>query len=433
VKIELTAPNSYSCEITIELSWDEIAQDYGKTEQKIIKTIKMPGFRPGKVPKKVVLKQYQPAIEAQFVDEAIQKYFMEALREKKITPINQAKVDDISFKQGEPFSFKLNFEIEPVIELPELKKNNLKVDKTVYISDQQDIEDAIADMQERFSEVVTVEDGSKEGDFVVADLQKLDSSGLPLIGKKLEQRYIKVGEGVIGGNANTKPLLGLKSGDTTRIELPEGDGPATNTYEVTVHNVEQRAPAEINEDFIKQVDPVAKDEADWRERIKERIDENLAHRSDESFNRSLSDAMIELVQPEFPPSMVETYLDRILEDMKKNNSGKIDEAQIREAYRSMAEHNLKWYLIHGALIKSQKFSVSQEDIDQEIQRLVDRTPTSEKEIRKFYKKPSNRHKLEDDLLEKMILGYLQEYAKIKEVKVKTKDLREQAAREEKNG
>ncbi|MBC8402103.1 MAG: hypothetical protein H8E14_11505, partial [Candidatus Marinimicrobia bacterium] len=142
MEIELTSPNSFTREMTIKLTWEELIPDYVKTEKQIIKNIKMPGFRPGKVPKKIILQQYQSAIDTQFVDEVIQKYYRQALREKEITPINQAKVNKIDFKRGEPLSFNTTFEVEPEIELPEIKKNGLKVQKTVYLSDEQDIEDA---------------------------------------------------------------------------------------------------------------------------------------------------------------------------------------------------------------------------------------------------------------------------------------------------
>ncbi|MCK5330150.1 MAG: hypothetical protein KAK01_01990, partial [Candidatus Marinimicrobia bacterium] len=208
MEIELTSPNSFTREMTIKLTWEELVPDYDKTEKHIIKNIKMPGFRPGKVPKKIILQQYQTAIDTQFVDEIIQKYYLQALREKEITPINQAKVDKIDFKRGEPLSFNTTFEVEPQIELPELKKNSLKVQKTIYLSDEQDIEDAIKDMRDRFSEALTIEDGAKSGDYLIADLQKLDTSGVPIIGDKYESRYIKIGEGVFSGAVEAK-LIGL--------------------------------------------------------------------------------------------------------------------------------------------------------------------------------------------------------------------------------
>lgn len=433
MKIELNAPNSFTREISVEVPWDEVSPVYEKTERDFIKKIKLPGFRPGRVPRRVIDQQFKPAIQAQFIDDAVQRYYLQALTEQKLQPVNQAKVEDINFEQGNPLSFKAIFEVEPEIELPELKKNSLKVERTVYETSEEDVDLYISEMQERLAEVKTVEDGSREGDFLVVDLQKLDDSGVPIIGEKFEQRYIKIGDGIFSGEMAQR-LVGLKSDDTTRIDLPEAEGGATHPYELKVINVEQRIPAEVNEEFIKQLDPEARDEADFRTRIKDNIDQSWEQRSDETFERSLSEAMIKLVEPEYPPSMVEAYLDRVVQDAKSGESAQqMDEENIRRIYRPVAENNLKWYLIHNALIKQQEFAVTDEDVDQEIDRLAERSPGSDKEIRKYYRKPSNRKKLSDDLLEKQILAYLKEFAKIKEQKVKTSDLRKAEAQEHRNG
>lgn len=433
MKIELNAPNSFTREISVEVPWDEVSPVYEKTERDFIKKIKLPGFRPGRVPRRVIDQQFKPSIQAQFIDDAVQRYYLQALTEQKLQPVNQAKVEDINFEQGNPLSFKAIFEVEPEIELPELKKNSLKVERTVYETSEEDVDLYISEMQERLAEVKTVEDGSREGDFLVVDLQKLDDSGVPIIGEKFEQRYIKIGDGIFSGEMAQR-LVGLKSDDTTRIDLPEAEGGATHPYELKVINVEQRIPAEVNEEFIKQLDPEARDEADFRTRIKDNIDQSWEQRSDETFERSLSEAMIKLVEPEYPPSMVEAYLDRVVQDAKSGESAQqMDEENIRRIYRPVAENNLKWYLIHNALIKQQEFAVTDEDVDQEIDRLAERSPGSDKEIRKYYRKPSNRKKLSDDLLEKQILAYLKEFAKIKEQKVKTSDLRKAEAQEHRNG
>lgn len=432
MKTEVAAPNVYTRELTVELTWDEIAADYEKAEKQIVKKIKLPGFRPGKVPRRVIDQQFRPAIEARFIDDAVQQYFLQALRERELTPVNQAQVDKVEFSHGEPLSFKAKFEIEPEIELPDLKKNSLKVTKTVYISDEQDVEEAIRDWRERFAEARTVETGAREGDFLVADLQKLDASGVPLIGAKYDQRYFRIGEGQMSGD-NLPRLVGLKPGDTARVALADKEGTAPEPYELKVINVEERVLPEIDADFIKQVDPDAQDEADWRRRVKERIDHNLAHRADEAFQHALMDATIDLVRPEYPPSMVEAYLDRIVEESKSGKTktpvGGPDEQRLRDAYRPVAERNLKWYLIHQALVKQQGFAVPDSAIEAEIAHLVEHNPEHEKDIHQYYRKPSNRRKLADDLLEKRILEYLGDFAKIKEVKVATKDLRQKSAKE----
>ena len=89
----------------------------------------------------------------------------------------------------------------------------------------------------------------------------------------------------------------------------------------------------------------------------------------------------------------------------------------------VAERNVKWYALRNKLIDHGKLEVSKDDLNAEIERLVEANTSSENEIRKFYKKPSNLKRLEDGLMEKIILEYLEQFAKVKEVEVQTKDLR----------
>ena len=104
----------------------------------------------------------------------------------------------------------------------------------------------------------------------------------------------------------------------------------------------------------------------------------------------------------------------------------MDKEKAKEIYKPMAERNLKWYLIRNAIIESQSFEISKDDISQEIEDRKEVNPDHAKDIDNYFKKPSNRSRLSDDLMEKKILAYLKEFAKIKEVKVATKDLRKQS-------
>ena len=337
--------------------------------------------------------------------------------------MNKAEIKDVHFHSNEHFNFTAVYEVEVEVELPELKKNSLKVEKVVYVTDEEDLKLTIEDMQRSRAEMRTVEEGAKDGNFILADLQKVDVSGVPIIGEKLEKRYIKIGEGVFI-NDNQKKLIGTKAGDKVHLMIPEGEDQEETPFDVTVLNVEEQILPKIDMDFVKQMDSDAKDVKSWKESVKVQIEKGYIQRATEQYDRNISDALIEKINPEFAPSMVESYLDHIIEDVKKNNQGaKIDEEKVRETYRPLSERNLKWYSIRKAIIKAQDLKITKDDINAEIDRLTKESPKQANEIEKYYKKPSNRTRLEDDLMEKNILIYLTEFAKIKEVKIHTKDLR----------
>ena len=424
LKINIKNINEYTREIKLDIPWETLEPDFEVCIKKFSKKVKLPGFRPGKIPRERLLQQFQPNIEAQFMDDNIYKYYLTALQDKKIVPVNQAGISDVNFKMGDEFSFTAKFEVEPDFSLPRFKKNMFQVQRNKFIPDEQDINDAIDQLRRSHARIETVEDGAKEKDFILCDLQKLDDSGVAIIGKKFEKQMLKVGDGSFTDDQKEK-LVGLKPDDIARVELPDNeDKTIKNPYELKVIKVERENLPEIDSDFVKLVNPDLGSVDDLREDVLKKINENFEERSKQAFERELSDALIEKAGLNVPPSMVDNYLNNILEDVKKQNSGEpLDEEKVLETYRPSAERNLRWYLIRKKIIDQEEIKFERKDIDAEIENLVTRSPNSEKEIRRFYKKPSNRQRIEDDMIEKKILEYLDQFAKVKEVEVNTKDIR----------
>ena len=430
MEIKVNKINAHSRELTINLSWDECLQDFQQTVKKFSKKVRLPGFRPGKIPLKVLMNKFLPNIEAEFIEEGVNKFYIEALKEENLIPVNKANIEDVHFHYEEHFKFKATFQIEPEIILPKMKKNCLKVQKTEYISDDIDIDNVIDEMRRSRAEVKTIEDGAKEGHYLIVDFQKLDNSGLPIIGEKLEKRFLQIGTDPFSGD-NMKKLIGLKAGDKVQVDLPDLNDNSMTKYELSIINVEEQVVPEVNQEFIKSVEPDAKDEASFRNIIMKKVNESYAQRSEEAFERTLADSMIEYVKPDFAPAMVDSYLDHLIQEAKEQQQSQdLDENKIRDSYKAVAERNMKWYLIRKAIVSNQdNISVSRDDIDKEIQKLLERSPDHSKEIKQYYKKPSNRQRIEDDLIEKKVLNYLEDFAKINDVKVHTKVLREEAENE----
>ena len=424
MKIDIKNINDFTREVKLDIPWETIEPDFNISLKKFSKKVKLPGFRPGKIPRDRLMQQFQPNIEAQFMDDNIYKYYLTALQQKEIVPVNQAEISDVHFHFGEHFSFTAKFEVEPDFQLPRFKRNMFQVQRNKFIPDEQDINDAVDQLRKSHARIETIEAGAKEKDFIICDLQKLDESGVAIIGKKFEKQMIKVGDGSFTDDQKDK-LIGLKPGGSARIKLPDDeDKTVKSPYELKVVKVERENFPEVDNDFVKLINPALGSVDELREDVLKKINENFEDRARQAFERELSDALIEKVGFDTPPSMVDNYLNNILEDVKKQNNGeKIDEEKVLETYRPSAERNLKWYLIRKKLISQEQFNFERKDIDAEVENLISRSPNSEKEIRRFYKKPSNRQRIEDDMIEKKILEYLDQFAKVKEVEVNTKDIR----------
>ena len=411
--------NDFTYELSIKANWEDIKNDFHTAKKKVAKEIKLPGFRKGKVPENILMSQYINSVEMGFVQEFCEKYYIMALQKEELTPINQAQLKDIDFSYENDLSFKSEFEIEPSIKLPKFKKNMVSVEKINFISNQEEVDKTIENILNSQAKAEQIEKGSKDGDFLIVDMQELDDSGLPIIGKK-EKKYIAIGQDPIIED-KAKSFTSRNKGDKVVIKIDMGDG--EKNYEFSIEAIQRRVPPKLDDEFVKQMDPNCKNVNEWKKNVHISIDNEYKRKSDEMFNSSLIDQFVKIVNPVLPTSMLENYLNNIVNEVKQNqNNQEVDENQIREQYKQFAENNLKWFLLRKAIISNNELSVSTKDVDDFIKDALEKNESQKAEIERFYKKESNKNKLADDLLDQKIIEMLKEHSKIKNKEQKTSEL-----------
>ena len=127
--------NDYTRELKVDLTWEEVQPNFNKAAKAFSKKIKMPGFRPGRVPMERLLSQFQANIEAEFMDANFQKYYLAAVQEKKLMPVNKAEIKDVDFRMNQDFSFTATFEVEPEIVIPNMKKIHCRlIEQIIYMT-----------------------------------------------------------------------------------------------------------------------------------------------------------------------------------------------------------------------------------------------------------------------------------------------------------
>ena len=107
MKINSNKINEYTVELEIDIPWSELEVDFNNSVKKFSKKIKMPGFRSGKIPRDRLMSQYQPNIEADFMDDNFQKYYIMGIEKENVMPVNKAEIKDVHFHMNEHFKFKI--------------------------------------------------------------------------------------------------------------------------------------------------------------------------------------------------------------------------------------------------------------------------------------------------------------------------------------
>ncbi|HPC36472.1 MAG TPA: trigger factor [Candidatus Marinimicrobia bacterium] len=421
MKAELVNSTAIEKTVKVVVDWDEIADDYATLFSDLRRDLKIDGFRQGKVPESLAKRLLKPKIFVNFTNQVIEKTHKQALEEVGIGDYLDLHIVDLDFDENQPFNYTIKAENDPEIALPDYKKG-IKISHNEYIVDPETVDRYIEDFLENQAEVQEVFDGAQDGDFLVADLQALDESDIPLIGKRLPDRLIKVGEGIFGGK-EAGNLIGVKAGDSVNINVKSSSGKPLK-YLIDVKRVEKHTLPELTDELVKsQVDGI-ETVAEFRQRITENLQYKWNQRAQEELDQALADYFIENTKFDIPPYRINSYLDSLIEKMKENPKNKtIDEAKIREEYLPIAEKNIRWYLIQRAIGKQEDIQVSEDEIQSEIDKILQSVPEEQKEFaEQFYRNSHSRLEIKVDLIDRKILDHIHNFIKEKKVTVHTESL-----------
>ncbi|MFC1481540.1 trigger factor [Candidatus Neomarinimicrobiota bacterium] len=426
---EIATVNSFTRRIEVSIPWEDLIEKYQAFTKKFSKKVNLPGYRKGKVPAAIIKKQYGHALDYEFTEEVLQQFYLQAIAEHKLFPINAGDIEKVHFHEGEPLNFTASFEVEPEVQLPNYTKG-MKFKQIIFERDDEDVDYALKDIQQRHSQLKTIDGGAEEGHFLMADLQELDESGLPIIGNKIENQYIQLsGDGPFGGD-NLKNLLGAQIDDTRRITLP-GEGGTTRLYDVTIRQVTEQILPDLDDAFADEVEPDAETMDDLRRILGERIDKSFERESNNKLTRDIADYFIEGSDLEMPTSMYNNYIDNLIDDMIKQgyDEKSIDREMVEEEHKASIIWNIKWYLLRKAILAAEDISVTDEDVDGRIKEMTEQDGAQAQQIKNYYRRPENKRSLREDIITDKLMDRLKELSKIKVVNKPSSEMRKMAGQQ----
>jgi trigger factor len=424
--VETTEP--HTVKLTIEVPEDEFGKDLDRTYRAIANQIKIPGFRKGKVPKQIIDTQIgQDAIFEEFVNSSVPAYFRKAVADEDLAPITDPDIDVQQLEPGKPFVFSATVEVRPRLSFEGSDYTGIKVTKPSVEVTEQEIDDWIERLRERFSELEPVGRPVQEGDFVTVDLTVTKG------GEKLEQAsredYLYfVGSGEVGEKLDVE-LVGAKPGAILKVSdaLPErfGEelGGAAVEITVLVKDVKARRLPEVDDDFAKtasEFDTIQQLRDDLRERLTE-----VKEREATAALRDLAlEAMIDKVDVDLPQSLIDEETDhRIhhardraermgvgLEKMLELQGW--DEARLREDSREHAIRAIKSDLVLEGIARNESLEVTAEEIGAEIAVLAQAYGREPKSVAKDLERSGQVVTLAGDIIRTKALDLLVERADI---------------------
>lgn len=422
MKVKSTKEENSVIRLEVNLPWEDISDDYDKVIKDISKSIKEPGFRAGKTPTDLVHNKYKNEIESGFIDLILQKHYLDFIKEADIEPVDSGKLININFQEKEDLSLTIEVQTEPEFKLYNFKKKSLEVQKYVINIEKEDIDKAIDGIREQYAEVKDSDKGAEEGDYIEADIQELDESLTPIIGKRMEKRLVKLGEGEFG-EQGLEQLKGAVKDDERVVKIHQQHGDHTHdfTFRFTVLNVQEHILPELDDKFAKQVNESFESVKDLEENVKKNIQSRYDAESRNMVNNALADELVRVTDIDVPSTMIESYLDGLISRTKEGGNGEIDEAYIRENYKANAIWNMKWLMIRKSIFKNEKFGVEDSEIDEWFERTAELMAVDKTAVLSMKKDEDQREKMRQDIIESKVMEIIRSNSNYKEEKISVTD------------
>jgi len=407
----VSEPKPWKRVLEIEVPAASIQTELDEAYGRYRKEMRIPGFRQGKVPLSVLKARFGNEIRAEVLERKIPEYLNQAREEAEIQPISQPVIEDVNFEDGEDLKVRAAIEVKPPIELKQYK--DLSVTKRATEVSDEDIAKSLDALRERYANVVRVDGEAEQDHFLMADLQHLDSSGVPIVGRKEEGQFFQIGTGRFGEAFDTQ-LIGVKAEEERRIDTVYPDDHPDEAlagqpahFLVNIRDVLEKILPTLDDAFA--VDVGAED----LENLKTSVKDEMEQEPDREMRIKLIDQIVADHDFEVPDSMLGMYLDQAITDAKKEARGQdVDEDTIRQEYRPVAIDQIKRYLLLEAIGDSEKIEVAKEELDERLERIAERGQMPVDQVRRTFRENGRLERIESDIREEKVVEFIVKHADI---------------------
>ena len=437
MQITETSTEGLKREFKVVVASQDIEQRVNARLAEVAKTVRLPGFRPGKVPAAVVKQRYGDSLLGEVLEQTVNETSSQALSDRNLRPALQPKIEITSFEKGADLVYDMKLEILPEIETIDFSGVSLERLKP-EIPDTE-LDEALKSLADRYRETEDVTDGSAAatGDTVVIDfVGSID--GEKFDGGAGTDFSLELGSGrFIPGFE--EQLVGSKVGDHVAVKVPVPADYGVDTlagkdavFEVDLKGLKRKLPAEVDEKLAETLG-LENLEA-LRGAVREQMEREYAGVARQKLKRDLLDILSERHDFAVPTGMVELEFDSIWKQYEaerdrakasgayKEEEAKPDE-ETKEEYRKIAERRVRLGLVLAEVGRTNNIQVTQDEVNRAVMAQARNYPGQEKAVMDFYRNnPDAAGQLRAPIYEDKVVDFIVDLAQVTEKAVPPKEL-----------
>ena len=425
VKVEDISP--VKKKLLFDISWVDVKNELDACYRDMNRKAKIKGFRPGKVPRKILESMYKDHVEGEAITNLVNKHYWDAVKEKGIIVVAQPDIDQKGIEEEKSFVFAATVEVEPIIE----PKNYIGLELTRHEKNvtESDIEERLQQIRHMFGTMEEVGDDREveKGDFAVIDFTgTLDGETLKEM--TAENYLLELGSGsfvpgfedqVIGMRKDQSKQLQVKFPDEYGIQRIAGKD---IVFSVTLKSIKEKILPEIDENFIRNFEKFETLE-DLRTDIRETLEEENKARSNTDLKDLIVTKLLESNEFEAPPSFIERQIYYMIADTRRRMASRglsrkeIEElsAKYKEMYREEATKVVKSVLLMKNIAAKESISVDVGEIDERVMEMAQRRGQDFESFKKSLEDADMIENIKEEILTRKVFDFIEGKATIHSV------------------
>ena len=407
----------------------DIDREVDERLKRLSRTVRMHGFRPGKVPMKLVAQQYGPQVRSEVIGDAVQKAFDAAVQENKLRVAGNPRIEAKDAGDASQLSFSATFEVYPEVKLGDVAA--AKIARPSLAVGEADVDRTLEILRKQRVTWEAAARAAASGDRVTIDFTgRIDGTEFP--GGKGTDAPIVLGEGRMLPDFEAG-LTGMKEGETKTFDVKFPDdyhgqevAGKTAQFETTMKKVESPKLPEVDAEFAKSLGVADGDVAKMREEVKANVEREVKKRIEGEVKNQVMQALIDSTPVEVPKSLIEMEAGRMVQSARADLQArgiKMEQLPINpEIFEEQAKRRVTLGLVVGELVKANSLNAKPEQIRTLIEDYAQSYEQPNEMVRWLYSDPQRLGEFEALAVEGNVVKWVLEHAKVEDKPVSFDEL-----------
>jgi len=431
MRVSVETTSGLERRLTVGVPADRVDSAVDKRLRAAARDARLPGFRPGKVPIKVMKQRFGAGVRQEVLGEVISQSFQEAVMSENLRPAGQPSIEARKMDAGQDVEYTATFEVFPAVEINSL--DDLSIEKSVADVTDADIDDIIEVFRKQQGKLVNVERAAAEGDTVIIDFQGF-RDGEAFDGGSGEGTALELGsgrmipgfeDGLIGASADEEKTLNLTFPEDYQSKDLAG---ADVEFKVQLKEVQELELAPVDEALFAQYGLAEGTEGDFRSEVKQNMERELRNAVEASVKNQVMDAIVAAhTDLELPSALIEQEINAMRQQMFQQFGGAapqdLDLTTILpdEMFSEQAERRVKLGLVVAEMISQYELSAEPAKVREAIEDIASTYQDPEEVINWYYSENEQLAGIESRVLEDAVVEKLLSTAAVAEVECSYQD------------